>query len=364
MPRSRSDSGSSTSSGESETTSSGPDFDEKTEEIIETAPPEASIGQMLHHFTGLLYTKVEMYLRQQGAGVTSIKLLKISFHATFLADLNPALTRDGQAYSRVIVQVVGCELGDKELFGPVSAQNLLRASELAAQAGVRVPKIIAVSEIDTGMRGVKPLSFVVEEFIETQTVEDRVQAPEEQWERNHHEVEQKLSALSLEGVDTEPLPRFASLDMWLQWLAAQVPIWDAPLLEALILFIEHVRGVPPSPRAPVLIHQDLNSGNLLLSKRGEDWSLDAVIDWESAAIADPRLFSRGEPWASARHFAGVVKGSMIADRLAAGTLPRCELQQLVEHHERAAQALEKSTWLQYESWGMRAERGRVARATT
>lgn len=343
---------------------SGPELDEKIEAILEKAPAEASIGGMLNHFAGDLGMKVEAFLRFRGAGVSKVKLLKVSFHATFLAELHPPFSHEGVDYRKVIVQVTGAELGDKALFGPVSAQNLAKATEIAERAGVRVPKILHVGEIDPQRPGVRPLGFVVEEFIETQTVEDQVTAPREQWCRIADDVRSKLGALSLDGVDTDPLPRFPNLDTWLQWLAAQVPSWDAPLLDALILFHEHVRGAPPSPRAPVLIHQDVNGGNLLCSRGASgEWALDALIDWESASVADPRTLDGGEPWSTARAFALVVKGSLLADRLASDTLPRCELAELVENAERGAHVLDKGTWLQYESWADRVERARAGRRT-
>merc|ERR1711972_1110981 len=53
-------------------------------------------------------------------------------------------------------------------------------------------------------------------------------------------------------------------------------------------------GVP----MPTLMHQDLNRGNCLSSRsRGGQWRLDAVVDWDAAAVGDWRIHTkRGKPW--------------------------------------------------------------------
>merc|ERR1711884_1018035 len=113
--------------------------------------------------------------------------------------------------------------------------------------------------------------------------------------------------------DTEPLPRFQSFQIWLQWLMSQVPTWDTDLQAALGTFTEGVLASPPDPREPALYHQDLNDGNVLCSAVSEgEWAFDGLIDWESAVVADPRIWTGGEPWSTARAFALVVKGSYLA----------------------------------------------------
>merc|ERR1712039_1052187 len=96
------------------------------------------------------------------------------------------------------------------------------------------------------------------------------------------------------------------------------------------LFTEGVVSSPPapSPSGVVLLHQDINDGNVLCSERparSGTWELDSIIDWESAVVADPRSFDDGDPWRSARRFALVVKGSHLAELYIRRRLPRCEL---------------------------------------
>lgn len=207
------------------------------------------------------------------------------------------------------------------------------------------------------------LEFVVEEFITTQTVEDEVCAPPEQWHFISGQVEKKLCRCLPTPEESHPLPRHEDTVSQLNWLLELVPMWDTELREALSSFIEDLvlerRAVCP----PALLHQDLNDGNLLCSElpSGDGaWSLDAVIDWESAAVADPLSLTDEEPWRTARQFAHVAKGSALAERYVRGTLPRCELRELVQCYDEAARGMEKAGMLKYEPWATRVELARSA----
>merc|ERR1712217_473141 len=105
----------------------------------------------------------------------------------------------------------------------------------------------------------------------------------------------------------------------------------------------------------------MNGGNLLCSQRTPDteWSLDGIIDWESAAVADPRSLSGSEPWRTTRSLALVTKGVLLAEAFVRGTLPRCELHQLLEGYDRASRQLDEDGWLKYEAWALRVERCRT-----
>merc|ERR1712224_774376 len=169
-------------------------LDEKTEELCRAAPLCAHIGEALHRsFGSSLPPEVEALLQSKGARVASSKLLKVSFHATFVVSLSPALLHNGSSFEQAIVQILGSQLGDKAIFGEVrsstQASTLVRAMEIASAAGLRVPAVFASGSCDSL---VGPLDFLIEEFIHTETVEDEVQAPDLEWQWIHYEAEAKL----------------------------------------------------------------------------------------------------------------------------------------------------------------------------
>ena len=102
---------------------------------------------------------------------------------------------------------------------PISAASIQKASLLAEapalvascsvaqEAGLRVPKVVAVGSVEA-WGAMARIPFVVYELIETRTVEDEVLAPREQLLRVIGGIKAKLCGRSLSAVDTEPLPRF------------------------------------------------------------------------------------------------------------------------------------------------------------
>merc|ERR1712048_532147 len=108
-----------------------------------------------------------------------------------------------------------------------------------------------------------------------------------------------------------------------------------------------------------LVHQDINGGNLLSSKNpsGTGWVLDAIIDWESAVVVDPRLAEcRDEPWCTAQLLGTAAKGAHLAGCFAIGALPRCELESSVEDYTEAAQELAEKGLLSFQPWSRLVER--------
>lgn len=108
----------------------------------------------------------------------------------------------------------------------------------------------------------------------------------------------RLHARCIQGVDTEPLPRFEDWRQHLLYLAdLAVESGHADAVRA----VEAVRtslelhAVPDMP--PALCHLDWHLGNALCDDNGE---LQALIDWEFAGVGDPRLdlarFCRLERW--------------------------------------------------------------------
>lgn len=309
--------------------------------------------------------------------------LKNSFHSTFSVSLKPLAPAHPQRGEDrwVIVQVLGAELGDKAIYRTLgvdevlSSGTLAAAANVAAAAGVRVPAILATGTCTVPELGV--LQFVVEEHIETQTVEDRHTAPRTQAAEIKKAVERQLRASPISGAvlrtlcESKHMPCYATTRERLAAMEASIPLWDGALLSALRRFAadpavtvvldgagsESVDGCSSgggggSDSDAVLLHQDLHFGNILISydASSKQWHLDAVIDWESAAVADSRSLQRSEPWMSLNAFALAIKGSFLADCYAKASLPRCELGELVENADQAAKQLDANGWLPYVTW--------------
>lgn len=342
-------------------------LDAETAQLMKAAPLHARIAEALDKFIQGLPDEIIAVLNSLGASVTSSRHLKTSFHKTFLVELDPPLVHEQQSHAKVIVQILGVEMGDKHVFGDVlQAATLKRAHELAALAGVRVPAVFATGRCESGIGS---LEFIVEEFVLTQTVEDKVRAPRKEWARIHQEVVAKLKGFSLAGMETSPLPRYDTCQSYIEWLSQKVPASDEALAGALARVRE--MAMEAGDAAPVLLHQDINDGNLLCSKcsDGDGWKLDALIDWESAAVVDARCYDalyarKNELWATVQMFATVVKCSHLAERFAQEKLPRCELAELLEGYEEAARRLEKQGLLPFETWAARVARCQAASGAT
>lgn len=291
--------------------------------------------------------------------VSNVRKLKTSFHETYIVQFASPLPESRGVgcrcdRSRAIVQVLGAELVDKPIFcadKPLSAAVIEKAVDLARSAGVRVPVVLASGSVASRGR-LERLGFVVHEFIRTDTVEDEVIAPDDQWHRIVGGIKASLTKCSYDGVSTEPLGRFETHENFidhLKQLAGEVPNDElgAPLEQLRTEFRES--GVAVA--SPTLLHQDLNGGNVLCSAQHADWQLDALIDFESAVVGDSRLVYGGEPlWRALRAFGHVVKGCWLAARIAQGRAPRCEALALAGNHDKARRFLAKSRGLTFRKW--------------
>jgi len=286
--------------------------------------------------------------------VDRCSLIKLSFHATYILEFG------GQSRAlrtRAILQLLGSQLGDKPLFRldrPISALSIEKASILAKEAGIRVPDVLASGMVSTWGK-MASVPFVIYEFIETETVEDEVCAPGGELPRIIAGIRASLAARPLTGIDTEPIQRFNKVSDFIDYLtslARDVNDWDLILaLQAISRDLSDIE-----PKEPVLIHQDLNDGNTLCSQDPDGgssnrWHLDALIDWEGAVIADPRLsWEDGEPWGTLRLLSSVVRDrwlSVMAARggAAAGSIPRCSMEELVEDYDQHLQQLSTSKYI-------------------
>eukprot|EP00931_Biecheleriopsis_adriatica_P117961 TRINITY_DN93433_c0_g1_i1.p1 TRINITY_DN93433_c0_g1~~TRINITY_DN93433_c0_g1_i1.p1 ORF type:complete len:495 (-),score=93.61 TRINITY_DN93433_c0_g1_i1:99-1562(-) len=348
--RERSNSVSSSSSSNSGSSSgSGLELDPESQALCQSAPLHARVFEALDRCVTKLPDEVHASLVSMGACVTRAKHLKTSAHSTWLVDLEPPLRQDGKTHSQVIVQVIGAEIGDRPLSLNISMDMIVRAMELARLTGVRVPDTLSTGYFDTE---IGKLGFIAQEFVQTQTVEDEVIAPRQEWLRLGSDVVAKLRSLPPDA-DPTPLVSCTTLELYLRWLRSRVPA----ALEQIHKVLDDFASDLPSSLGtlpPMLIHQDINGGNLLASQEaGSDrWTLDAVIDWESAIVGDPRLRGDGgeEPWGTAELLGSLTKGAYLAGRMADGALPRCDLEALVENYTRAAQKLATKGLLSYQTW--------------
>ncbi|CAK9014619.1 unnamed protein product [Durusdinium trenchii] len=303
---------SSSSSSSTGSSSSGErKLDAESKALCRSAPEHARIDHILEKCIHELPVEIIVEFSQRGSVMTSSKRLKSSFHSTWLVEISP-LIQDGKSYDRVIVQILGSQVGDQPLSVHISCKQIVKAMDIARRAGVRVPDVLFTGSCDTY---IGPLEFIVQEYISTQTVEDVVKAPAREWNRIEREVVGKLQEID-----------------------------------------NFVQGLPRKKSEPLaLLHQDINCGNLLTSevdKVSNSWRLDAVIDWESAVIAPGELLCRPleDHWRIAMAFGQVAKGAWLAGCLAEKALPRCDLEALVENYTRAAKKLEKRKHVRFEKW--------------
>ncbi|CAJ1379833.1 unnamed protein product [Effrenium voratum] len=343
----RAGSSSSSRSSGSGSGSSGCRLDASSKELCRSAPPHARIGEVLERCIVDLPLEVVAEFAKQGSVVASCKCLKTSFHSTWLVEVSPPVTQEGKSYAKVIVQIVGSQVGDQPLSFHISGNQIVKAMRLARRAGVRVPDILFTGCCETTI-GV--LDFVAQEFITTETVEDKVNAPREDWNRIAQGVASKLSEHPIPPDDASPLHYFDSLEQFMQKMGDAVPGACAFIRQEMDRFVRgHSRS---SPSQPTLLHQDVNSGNLLASPSAQGWQLDAIIDWESAVAAPAELSRRPlqEQWKVAMDFGNLAKGAWLAARMSEGTLPRCDLEALVENYAEAAQSLERRNFGPFGPW--------------
>ncbi len=325
-----------------------------------------NVGDELGALTELPAEVAQALANKGFPALKASRKLKTSFHETFLVEFGAALSEDvappgssGRgARDRAIVQILGAQLGDKPLFSPdalISSELIGYALALAEKAGVAAPRLWCGASLPT--RGaLRDLQFVVLECIETETVEDQVNAPDVDFDCI---VGALRDALASRAVDAEwdggHLPCFDDVHAFLAHLRALARTvgagdLDVPLAK---LEAECTTKWKPAAAPPTLIHQDLNRGNVLCSQRGgKAWALDGLIDWESAAAGDARLaYASGSPWQEARDFAHVVKGRWLVDlaRRAPERAPRCEVGEILEAHDEAQKRLAEGGWLPAEA---------------
>lgn len=323
------------------------ELDAESEALLKRLPECGRVHRMLQQHMMELPQEVAAALEEMGAKVVASQLLKHSFHATFHVQLRPPLTHNGTEFDEAIAQVVGVDLGDQPASWSVTADILAKAMELGRAAGVRTACVFGTG---TCALSGHTRSFIVQELIATETVEDEVMAPGRQWGQIAEGVQELLRELPLDEVDVAPVPRYNTLLEFISALEGRVQK-DAALLGSLARFKEHVEDLKIEPEPVQLLNQDINCGNLLCSSDEKGvWHLDGVIDWESAVVADPRFLSSEDPWKSARLFGSVVKGSMLAEWFVNDSMPLCEARELVMNAQQAAVDLQTLGRFEFRTW--------------
>ena len=197
------------------------------------------------------------------------------------------------------------------------------------------------------------VEWLLWEWIETDTIEDIVAAPNLEGiiEQN---VNQKLSNPlgnqnpSLLEDATQFLPKYESIDSYISYLQNElsplITLPDSALgfnpVQSILKVKEMIKKAECGNKSVgqvCLIHQDLNGGNVLCSKiqQTENWALDAVIDWESAALA-PIEFLRDSSRSDLEKlfmFVMVLRNAWLASGFATdpGRLPSCDFMELMEN---------------------------------
>ncbi|MBT7299273.1 MAG: phosphotransferase [Victivallales bacterium] len=320
-------------------------------------PPHLRMAEMLSGETDLPAEIATSFADLGAPPIRRATKIKQSFHETFMIEFEAPVTGLGLGPTgdptRAVVQVLGAQVGDKGLFSlqaPISSQGIVRAHQLAREAGVPVPHTWATGTVSS--RGpFKNLPFIVYEYINTDTVEDETCAPGEEWNRIvSNQVQRPLAACVLHDRDTSPLPQIPDVYALLAQLRSMALDTDDGALCASLGRLEdvcsHRYRIAPGPST--LIHQDLNGGNVLCSRDRRGWHLDSVIDWESAVVGDSRLALPTEPWTVVRRFGIVVLVRWLWHKTQSRPqgVPRCNLAELLENHDESEEALMRAGWLE------------------
>lgn len=296
--------------------------------------------------------------------IRDIRKVVTSFHETYLvAFAEPIRTTpqqtfayDSRDHTNVIVQILYAELVDRAVFDvrrSVSASLIKDALTIARNAHVRVPGVLASASLSA--RGeFRNLSWICYEYIEAETLDRSIQPEPAEWGSIVQTILSRFDAYPLDHVDTGCLPRYDTVYDFIDSLIALATQANAAALVSdlsrLTTMFHSDWNIVPTP--PVLLHQDLNRGNILCSRSpatrtldGQSWQLDALIDFETAAVGDARLVtSRDTPWRLLRAFAHVVKFRWLEHIVSTGQRgPRCDMYiELQENHEMSMETLSQA----------------------
>lgn len=352
---------------------------------VEESIPMSVDGDRFHisAFLGKTFSKtklpaeVKTALSNKGFEVMSVKLLKTSMLMTYKVmcvvsnDERHSAADQALAPFPIIVQIIGAELGEMMIVNAdihMSAERLDHAAKLAKRAGVKVPKVYGIGEMEHDCGAVQDdtFDFVLFEHITTATVEDKKLVEHNHpvsWQKIQNDIWTKLVMTPLVEADAYPLPFFPNALAFADYLKGLTS--DSSIIAALEKVgrqlakkeSEHTvseatqfkLGECPDMKRLILTNSKINNGNTLCSPDSPNhpkrsWHLDAVINWDSAAVVSCSIFSN-EP--SAQHLqklAHVAKGAWIKEQIASGgstkVLPRMEYDELMLDYKEHREALE------------------------
>jgi len=230
----------------------------------------------------------------QGARVERTEKVSDGWHEGYLLHLSEPLM-PGQP-PRAILRIWRSQLSYWRLEVPTGAAVELRAMALACEAGVPTAGCVEISA-GQGLTGVcsraprgelcdwAVYNFV--EHLEEKEAGEAVRAAEGAETSFLLRTMARLHSRSLEGVDTEPLPRFEDWREHLAYLAGLAAGSGHPDAVRAVEAVRTLLGQQAVPELPpALCHFDWHLGNALCDGSGR---IRALIDWEFAGVGDPRL---------------------------------------------------------------------------
>ena len=282
---------------------------------------------------------------------------------------------------------MGAQLLDKPVFKidlDVSvADTVVKALGLARTAGVPVPDIYGRGTISQRGAFQCRLPFLIFGFVPSTTIEDDLLVPTKIYcgegaQAGSHAPNKEVGRLYKDEVfgpleaqgplsveATAPVCRFETPQNFIDYLrecCREEQVVGADVVAVLDRIEEVCKERLEEPCRPaVLVHQDDHPFNILCSRSGDagTWRLEAVIDWESAAIVDPRLaYGTEEPWVSLRDCGHVAKGRWLAAAIVRAesdgdwsSVPRCDLSTLRGEHDAASKRLVRKGMLScHQTW--------------
>jgi len=231
-----------------------------------------------------------------GIYVTDIRKVSDGWHEGYVLSLSQPL-HPGDQFKEVFLRIWRSQLSYWRVDTPTGPWVELTAMRLCREAGLgaascRRPNQPDQPFVGTCTRGPnhEACNWAVHDFVAH--AHPRVA---------HHAVEAlygsitkftlssmaKLHAYDLTHIDTNPLPRFESWRDHLDYLMGlAMEFDDEDSLKAVTRVREMLENSRTPDLPPALCHFDWHLGNVLCDEQG---NLKAVIDWEFAGVADPRL---------------------------------------------------------------------------
>eukprot|EP00440_Ansanella_granifera_P055347 gb/GFBE01060000.1/.p1 GENE.gb/GFBE01060000.1/~~gb/GFBE01060000.1/.p1 ORF type:complete len:400 (+),score=105.83 gb/GFBE01060000.1/:1-1200(+) len=322
-------------------------LDEASKRLVADAPAQARAKEFLTSMTDLP-EEVKQAVMAKGAQIKESKRISMVTDSTWLIDLDPPLVQGDKHFARAVVSILGSQMVDYPFSFWTNTSLVMKAMELAKTAGIPVPEILAEGQIQTEIGS---LGFLVQQYVPSgsSSANAKPDDDEDMRIRLSARLDQKLDSVDFASMDTAPLPRFdTELDIF-HYLQTFVPSEFAMLHKSLDRIVGKVteeekesQKENTSPHKLHLKHPGLD-GNILMSKNPhtKQWSVDAVVDWDSASIRGSSLFkpTKMNGPVVAVMFSQVAKGAYLAHCYVNGCMPICNLEKQVELYNEHAQKL-------------------------